>query len=244
MNIQHGILLAAGTGSRLLPLTQTMNKHMIPIYNRHMIEYPIQTLKQLGCEKVTIVIGGDQTGFGQIVSFLKDGNSFGMKLNYVYQPNPTGIAHAINLCQDYIKDDKFAVILGDNVFENKINFTNIIPKAQIVLCPHDELNRFGVASILNGKIIKIEEKPKIIDKNYYNFAVTGLYLFDQNYFSYFKNLKLSSRNEYEITDIINQYRENDELYYVINDGWWSDAGTFESIQSVSNRIRDKIITSK
>lgn len=244
MNIKHGVLLAAGTGSRLLPLTQTMNKHMIPVYNRHMIEYPIQTLKQLGCEKVTIVIGGDQTGFGQIVSFLKDGESFGMKFNYVYQPKPTGIAHAINICQDYIKDDRFAVILGDNVFEKKINFTNPEPNAQIVLCQHPEINRFGVASILNGKIIKIEEKPKVIDEDCDNFAITGLYLFDQKYFEYFKNLKISARGEYEITDIINQYREDNDLYYVVSNGWWSDTGTFESIQSVSNKMREKIILGK
>jgi len=244
MKIRQGILLAAGTGSRLHPLTLTMNKHMIPVYDRHMIEYPIETLRQLGCETVTIVIGGDQIGFGQIVSFLKDGEQFGMKFNYVYQMKPSGIAQAINLCEDYIKDDKFAVILGDNIYEKKINFTNPKPGAQIVLCQHPEINRFGVASILNGSIVNIVEKPQIIDETLDNFAITGLYIFDQNYFSFYPQLKPSSRGEYEITDMMKIYHRDKDLYYTISNGWWSDTGTFESIQSVSNRIREKIILAK
>lgn len=235
---KHGLLLAAGTGSRLLPLTRSMNKHMIPVYNRHMIEYPIETLRQLGCKLVTIVIGGDQTGFGQIVSYLKDGSHLGLKLNYVYQPEPTGIAHAVNLCQDFIKEDRFFVILGDNVFEKPIKFTNPNPCAQIVLCHHSDLQRFGVASILNGHITKIEEKPKSIDESVDNFAITGLYLFDQKYFHYFKNLAPSARGEYEITDIIRRYHQDGELYYVMSNGWWSDTGTFDSLHRVSNLIHD------
>lgn len=244
MKIRQGILLAAGTGSRLLPLTTTMNKHMIPVYNRHMIEYPIETLKQLGCETVTIVIGGDQTGFGQIISYLKDGESFGMKFNYVYQTKPSGIAQAIQLCEDYIKDDKFAVILGDNVYEKRVNFTNPTPGAQIVLCQHPEINRFGVASILNGTIVDIVEKPKVINEDCDNFAITGLYVFDQKYFKYFEQLSPSARGEYEITDMMKIYHADHDLYYVVSNGWWSDTGTFESIQSVSNRIREKAILTK
>lgn len=241
MKFKDGILLAAGTGSRLHPVTLSMNKHMIPVYNRHMIEYPISTLQSLGCTNVTIVLGGDQTGFGQVISFLKDGSQYGMQFNYVYQPQPLGIAQAIKLCQPYINDDKFAVILGDNVFEKPVLFTNSKPSAQIVLSPCSELHRFGVASILNGTIIKLEEKPKVLAEDCDNFAISGLYVFDHNFFGYYEDLVPSARGEYEITDIIRKYLKDEQLYYVMNNGWWSDTGTFESIFRVSQLMREKSI---
>lgn len=244
MAIENGIILAGGTGSRLAPLTSLFNKHMVPVYNKFIIDYPVETIKNIGIKNLTIVLGGDH--FSQVVSHLQDGEKFGLNINYVYQSKPIGIAQGINLCESFIKD-RFVVVLGDNIFEKPINFQiddsshsryrDGIPEgAQIVLHKHPELHRFGVASINREtkKIENIVEKPKTINMDYDNYAITGCYMFDRQYFEFFKKLKPSARGEYEITDIIAQYNAHDKLNYTQVNGLWSDAGTHESINFVNN----------
>jgi glucose-1-phosphate thymidylyltransferase len=233
MKINKGIILAGGFGTRLAPLTNLFNKHMVPLYNKFIIDYPINTLKSIGVENLTVVLGGAH--YGQVVSYLEDGSKFGMDINYVYQNKPEGIAQAINICKNSIGNNRFCVVLGDNIFENKINFQDS-EKAQIVLSTHHNLNRFGVATIYNNQIIKIEEKPKEIswENGLQNYAITGCYLFDNNFFEYFKELNPSSRGEYEITDIINMYNKDNNLSYTFVDGLWSDAGTHESVNFLNN----------
>lgn len=245
MAIENGIILAGGTGSRLAPLTSLFNKHMVPVYNKFIIDYPVETIKNIGTftkiKNLTIVLGGDH--FSQVVSHLQDGEKFGLNINYVYQSKPIGIAQGINLCEPFIKDE-FVVVLGDNIFEKPIKFieddsshtTRPPGGAQIVLHKHPELHRFGVASVdrQTKKIAHIVEKPKVIDSEYDNFAITGCYKFDRKFFEYFKKLKPSARGEYEITDVIDCYNADNTLDYTFVNGLWSDAGTHESINFVNN----------
>jgi glucose-1-phosphate thymidylyltransferase len=241
--MKNGIILAGGTGSRLFPLTHVVNKHLLGVNGKFVIDYSINTLKNMGCEDVTVILGGAH--FSQVVGYLQDGARYGLNLNYVYQGEPKGIAHAINLCKRFVYDDAdFSVILGDNVYENTISWNNPNwrnqPKAQIVLAEHPELNRFGVASFdSNNEIVKIEEKPKNLDPNLTNLAITGCYLFTPEYFEYFKQIKPSPRGEYEITDIINKYLDDGNLSWTKIDGLWSDAGTHESIAYVNNYFYNK-----
>lgn len=240
MTIKNGIILTGGMGSRLLPLTNVVNKHLLSINNRFIIDYPLQTLKNLGVKNLTVVLGG--THFSQIVSYIKDGHNLGMTVNYVYQDKPSGIAQAINLCEKFVsQDENFVTVLGDNIFEKPIylkeNFG--ISSAQIVLHKHPELNRFGVASLKNNKIVKIEEKPQIIDMSVDTYAITGCYIFDRQFFKFFTSIKPSERGEYEITDIIRLYNKNNDLSFSFTDGLWSDAGTHESINFVNNFFYQK-----
>jgi glucose-1-phosphate thymidylyltransferase len=241
--MKNGVILAGGTGSRLMPLTSVVNKHLLGLNGKFIIDYPINTLKQLGCEDVTVILGGNH--YAQVAGYLGDGSRYGLNLNYVYQAEPKGIAQAINLCKRFVYDDAdFSVILGDNVFENPPKWNNPNwkknPRAQIMLANHPNLKRFGVASIdSDNKIAKIEEKPSELENNYTNMAISGCYLFTPQYFEYFKELKPSARGEYEITDIIRKYRENDNLSYSMVDGLWSDAGTHESISYVNNFFYQK-----
>jgi glucose-1-phosphate thymidylyltransferase len=247
--MKNGIILAGGTGSRLFPLTHVVNKHLLGVNGKFILDYPINTLKQMGVENLTVVLGGNH--FSQIVDHLKDGSSVGMKINYVYQGEAKGIAHAINLCEPYVDfGSQFAVILGDNIFENPINFfwdddesgTEGYGKehAEIVLHRHPELNRFGVATVdQSRKIIKIEEKPKVIDVNNDNYAITGCYLFNRRFFEYFRYIRPSARGEYEITDILQAYHNDKTLHFKFTDGLWSDAGTHESIAYVNDYFYKK-----
>jgi glucose-1-phosphate thymidylyltransferase len=237
--IENAILLAGGTGSRLYPLTHVVNKHLLGVHGQFIIDYPINTLKTMGVKNVTIVLGGNH--FSQVVDHLKDGSQYQLNFNYVYQHKPQGIAQAISLCAPYMKhQSNFAVILGDNIFEKPVVWNSkSIAACQIALNIHPELHRFGVASIQNNKIIKIEEKPKQVSTNYSNYAITGCYLFDNQFFNYFNKISPSSRNEYEITDIINLYNLNNNLDYTFVDGLWSDAGTHQSIAYVNNYYFNK-----
>ena len=236
MKINTGIILTGGTGSRLAPLNSLFNKHLIPVYNKFIVDYPLETLRESGVTKLTVVLGG--TNFSQVVSHIKDGNHLGMSVNYVYQDKPMGIAQAINMCEPFI-DGKFITILGDNIFENPVNFIDSNKSAQIVLHKHPELTRFGVAQYKNNKLINIAEKPKIIDTNFDNYAITGCYLFDRQFFQFFNNLQPSSRGEYEITDIIKSYADKEDLDSTHVNGMWSDAGTHESINYVNNFFYNK-----
>lgn len=241
--MRNGIILAGGTGSRLRPLTHVVNKHLLGVNGKFIIDYPINTLKNMGCQNVTVILGGDH--FSQVTAYLGDGSRYGLNFNYVYQVEPKGIAHAINLCKRFCYDEEnFSVILGDNIFENHILWNNPCwawtNKAQIALAEHTELTRFGVASCdESGQIKKIEEKPSTIDPAFNNYAITGCYLFTSQFFDYFEELKPSARGEYEITDIIRKYHEDSNLSYTKINGLWSDAGTHESIAFVNNYFYSK-----
>lgn len=234
MTITRGIILAGGSGTRLQPLTGSINKHMLPIHNQFIIDYPINTLKQMGIKNITIVLGGPH--FSQVVSYLKDGSDRDLTFNYVYQKEAAGIAQGINICEQYVEhDDQFIVCLGDNVFQNpivwssKLNIHN--PHcAKIALYKHPELNRFGVATLdQKKKIISLQEKPQSLDNTFEHYAITGCYVFDRGYFDMFRHIRKSARGEFEIVDIIRQYLDHDALEYTVIDGFWSDAGLFESI---------------
>lgn len=241
--MKNGIILAGGTGSRLFPLTHVVNKHLLGLNGKFIIDYPIETLKSLGCQDVTVVLGGAH--FSQVVGYLGDGSRYGLNFNYVYQGEPKGIAQAINICKRFVYDDAdFSVILGDNVFEKPLRWNNpnwkTNPRAQIMLANHPSLNRFGVASLDDTKkIVKLEEKPKDLDHNYTNMAIASCYLFTPKFFEYFEQIKPSARGEYEITDIISKYLQDDNLSYTIVNGLWSDAGTHESISYVNHYFYQK-----
>lgn len=239
MRIGSGIILAGGTGSRLAPLNSLFNKHLVPVYNKFIIDYPLETLRKLGVKNLTVILGGQH--YQQVVEHIKDGLHLGMSVNYVYQNKPVGIAQAINLCRPFVEHkDNFVTILGDNIFENGIQFNEETDaKAQIVLHKHQNLQRFGVASLADNKLVKIVEKPKELDPQYDNYAVAGCYLFDSQFFKFFTHLQPSGRGEYEITDIIRMYNENEDLSFGFVDGMWSDAGTHESINFVNNYFYNK-----
>lgn len=245
--MKNAILLSGGNGTRLQPLTHVVNKHLLGVDGKFIIDYPLNTLKQMGCENVTVILGGNH--FSQVVDHLKDGQSHGMKFNYVYQGAAKGIAQAINLCQRHVADDdQFAVILGDNIFSQPIVWDEKhLDKSQIVLHFREEeedLKRFGVASLNKDEnIVKIEEKPKKLNNKYTNAAITGCYLFNSKFFEYFPKLKPSDRGEYEITDILRAYHDDGDLHPVFQtsfkESFWSDAGTHESLELVNNYFYNK-----
>lgn len=242
--MKNGIILAGGTGSRLYPLTHVVNKHLLGVDGKFIIDYPLNTLKNMGCQDVTVILGGNH--FSQVVDHLKDGSKYGLNINYVYQGEPKGIAHAINLCKRFVYDDSdFSVILGDNIYEKPIHWNNpdwkTNPRAQIVLADHPELNRFGVASFdpISNEIVKIEEKPKTLNLELTNLAITGCYLFTPQFFEYFAEMKPSARGEYEITDVIRMYLRDKNLSWTKTTGLWSDAGTHESVEYVNQYFYNK-----
>ena len=229
-------MLAGGTGSRVAPFNTFVSKHLLGVNGKCIIDYPIKTLVAMGIENLTIVVGSSFSG--QILDYVQDGSKFGLNVNYCYQHAPNGIAFAINLCKRFVADDdEFITILGDNIFSNDISWQNSPSKAQIVLVKHDELKRFGVMSLdAENKIVRIEEKPKTIDSNLNNYAISGCYKFDHKFFDYFQNLKPSARGEWEVTDIIKQYHADDKLATTFYDGLWVDAGTHESIAMLNNHF--------
>lgn len=230
-----GVLLAGGEGTRLAPFSKITNKTLFPINDKFVIDYPLNTLKKLGVTDLMIILGGSH--FSQIVSYVKDGKEFGFNsVQYCYQREAKGIAHAISLTQSFInKGDKFITILGDNIFTDNINWNNNFC-AKVALYTTPDLNRFGVASIKNGKIIKIEEKPQIIDNAYINYAITGIYGLDYKFFDFYKAISPSARGEWEITSILEKYLEIEELDYCELTGIWSDAGTFESAKHIADYL--------
>jgi glucose-1-phosphate thymidylyltransferase len=225
-----GIVLAGGLGSRLYPLTKITNKHLLPVYNRPMIYYPIQTLVNAGITEILIVTGGRKAG--DFLELLGNGKEFGLKhLDYTYQEGEGGIAAALSLAEYFVEDDLVCVILGDNVYEKSVResvveFSRRGHGAKIHLKRVEKPQRFGVPIINGDRILKIEEKPKIPQSEY---AVTGLYMYDHTVFDIIKTLKPSGRGELEITDVNNAYIERDEMTYSVVEGWWSDAGTFDSL---------------
>jgi len=232
-----GVILAGGIGSRLFPLTRVTNKHLLPVYDRPMIFYPIQTLVNAGIRDILIVTGGQDAG--DFLRLLGNGKDFGLKhINYTYQEGEGGIADALRLAEHFADRQKICVVLGDNLIE-----TNILPArerfekqergAHIILKEVPDPERFGVPVFENSRIIRIEEKPKEPKSRY---AVIGIYMYDGTVFDRIRKLKPSARGEFEITDVNNQYLEEGSLTYSILEGWWTDAGTFESLLRANNLV--------
>lgn len=237
--MKNGIILSGGTGSRLYPLTHVVNKQLLGVDGKFIIDYPLNTLKQMGVENLTVILGGNH--FSQIVDHIKDGNAHGFKTcNYVYQSEPKGIAQAINLCRRYVDDgNTFSVILGDNIYEEPVHFSNLMGN-QIVLKSVPDPKRFGVAFCDHKmNIVDIKEKPLVLDPFYKPFAITGCYSFDYKYFDYYPHLVPSARGEYEITDMIDIYHQDGECRPSVYEGFWSDAGTHESLAYVNNHFYTK-----
>lgn len=235
-----GIVLAGGLGSRLRPCTFVTNKHLLPVYDRPMVYYPIQSLIDLGITEIMIVTGGAFAG--DFLKLLGNGKEFGLKhLDYTYQEGEGGIAEALALCEFFVKGDSVCVALGDNIIENNIastarKFLKADKKgAAVVLKEVPDPHRFGVAEVSGDKIVRIEEKPKNPKSS---LAVTGFYFYDNKVFDFVRNCKRSARGELEITDVNNMYIERGELTFDMLDGWWTDAGTFPSLHRASNLVAE------
>jgi glucose-1-phosphate thymidylyltransferase len=225
-----GVILAGGLGTRLHPLTKVTNKHLLPVYDKPMIYYPIQTLINAGIDDILIVTGGNNAG--DFLRLLGNGKEFGLKhINYTYQEGEGGIAEALRLAEFFASGEKICVVLGDNIIEKNIqkaveNFRKQKEGAKILLKEVPDPKRFGVPELKGDRIVRIEEKPKEPKSQY---AVIGIYLFDQEVFNIIKTLKPSDRGELEITDVNNRYIEKGLMTWDILKGWWTDAGTFESL---------------
>ena len=234
-----GIILAGGLGSRLLPLTKITNKHLLPIYNKPMIYYPIMTLVDAGIKDIMIVTGGNHAG--SFLRLLGNGNDFGLKgINYAYQEKEGGIAEALSLAEYFAEGDKMVVMLGDNIIEKSIKkeveaFSAQEGGARILLKEVSNPERFGVVEFDGDKIVDIVEKPTEAKSN---FAVTGIYMYDSHVFDFIKTLNPSDRGELEITDVNNMYLKKGQLEFSRLDGWWTDAGTFESLHHASKLVAD------
>ncbi|PIY97308.1 MAG: spore coat protein [Candidatus Kerfeldbacteria bacterium CG_4_10_14_0_8_um_filter_42_10] len=239
-----GIILAGGTGSRLSPLTKVTNKHLLPVYNKPMIYYPLQSLQLAGIDQILIVSGKGHAG--HFLELLGDGRELGVHLSYAVQEEPGGIAQALNLAEDFADEGPVAVVLGDNIFDHNLSsavhdFTKQEKGAKIFLKKVDHPEQYGIAFIKNEKIEKIVEKPK---NSASNLAVIGVYFYDAQVFKVIKNLKPSSRGELEITDVNNFYLQQDILTYEIMKGWWGDAGEsidtlFETARILYNKVNQK-----
>ena len=225
-----GVILAGGLGSRLHPLTKITNKHLLPVYDRPMIYYPIQCLVNAGVDDIMIVTGGRKSG--DFLSLLGNGSDFGLKhLNYTYQQGEGGIAEALELAEHWASGDSICVVLGDNIIERNIRKAVSDFKAQgkgakIMLKEVSDPERFGVATLSGSKVVSIVEKPKSPKSN---LAVIGIYMYDARVFDVIKTLEPSERGELEITDVNNWYIRDGSMTYEVLDGWWTDAGTFGSL---------------
>lgn len=225
-----GVILAGGLGTRLYPLTKVTNKHLLPVYDKPMIYYPIQTLINAGIDDILIVTGGNNAG--DFLRLLGNGKEFGLRhINYTYQQGEGGIAEALSLAEFFAAGDGICVVLGDNIIEMNIRkaaeaFHKQGGGAKILLKEVPDPHRFGVAELKGDRIVGVEEKPKHPKSNY---AVIGIYFYDSTVFDFIKTLKPSERGELEITDVNNRYIEKGSMTYDILEGWWTDAGTFESL---------------
>ncbi len=225
-----GIVLAGGLGTRLYPLTKVTNKHLLPIYDKPMIYYPIEMMVDAGIRDILIVTGGKNAG--DFLRLLGNGKEFGLNhINYTYQEGEGGIAEALGLAEFFAAGDKICVVLGDNIIERNVRkaveaFRKQKGGARILLKEVPDPERFGVPELKGDRIVKVEEKPKEPKSNY---AVIGIYLYDASVFDVIKTLKPSHRGELEITDVNNRYIEKGLMSWDILEGWWTDAGTFESL---------------
>jgi glucose-1-phosphate thymidylyltransferase len=240
-----GIVLAGGLGTRMRPLTRVSNKHLLPVYDRPMVYYPIQTLLNAGIRDILMVTGGEHAG--DFLKLLGNGKALGIReLQYTYQEGEGGIAEALLLAEDFADGGKVCVVLGDNIIERGIGgvveeFQAQPRGARILLKEVDQPQRFGVPRLEDGRIVEIVEKPADPPSR---FAVTGIYMYDRDVFDIAKTLEPSDRGELEITDVNNVYIQRGDLTYSVLEGWWTDAGTFESLhlasclvaQSGANRV--------
>jgi glucose-1-phosphate thymidylyltransferase len=234
-----GIILAGGLGTRLLPLTKVTNKHLLPVYDRPMIYYPLRTLINAGITDILVVTGGNHAG--DFLKLLGNGSDFGLRhINYTYQEGEGGIAAALRLAEFFAGDEKVCVVLGDNIIERNIRhaveaFEGQKTGGQILLKEVPDPQRFGVPVFDGNRLVRIEEKPKAPQSKY---AVTGIYMYDRTVFDIIKTLKPSDRGELEITDVNNAYIDRGEMTWEVLEGWWSDAGTFESLLSASRLVAE------
>ena len=232
-----GVVLAGGTGSRLFPLTKVTNKHLLPVFDKPMIYYPIQTLVDAGMTEILLVTGGKNAG--DFLRLLGNGKEFGLKhMNYTYQEREGGIAEALGLAEHFADGQPLCVMLGDNLIEYNIrqaaeSFKTQRKGAKVILKKVPDAYRFGVAEIRGNQVLRIEEKPKTPKSDY---AVIGIYFYDSSVFEKIRRLKPSGRGELEITDVNNFYIEERSLTYEILEGWWTDAGTFESLLRANNFV--------
>lgn len=231
-----GIILAGGTGSRLYPLTKVTNKHLLPVYDQPMIYYPLQTLIDAGIKDIMVVSGKGHVG--HFLELLGSGAEFGVRLSYEVQKEAGGIVQALGLAESFAGNDSVAVILGDNIFQDNLRepIRSFRGGALIFLKTVEDPSRFGVAYVdeVNRKVLGIEEKPQNPRSSY---AVTGLYIYDHNVFRAIRKLRPSPRGELEITDVNNEFVRQGRLSYSVLDGYWSDAGTFESLYKASELVR-------
>ncbi|MGA2183180.1 MAG: sugar phosphate nucleotidyltransferase [Bryobacteraceae bacterium] len=235
-----GVVLAGGTGSRLFPLTKITNKHLLPVYDKPMIYYPIQTLVDAGIRDILVVTGGRNAG--DFLRLLANGKEFGLKhLDFTYQEGEGGIAEALDLAEHFADGHRICVILGDNIIEGNIAdavnaFVEQPRGARILLKKVPDAERFGVAELAGERIVGIEEKPRQPKSDY---AVTGIYMYDATVFDKIHTLVPSGRGELEITDVNNAYIREGTMTFSFLDGWWTDAGTFESLLRASNLVSDQ-----
>ena len=236
-----GIILAGGNGRRLNPLTDVTNKHLLPVYDKPMIFYPLHTLMETGIRDILIVTGKEYAG--GFLKLLGSGREFGCRFTFEVQEEAGGIAHALGLARDFVDGGDAAVILGDNIFEDNLAaaVNHFRSGAHIFLKSIEDAKRFGVAEIKGGKVINVEEKPENPKSN---LAVTGFYLFDHTVFDVIQALKPSGRGELEITDVNNHYIKNGKMGYTVLDGHWTDSGTFESLYRANRIARDLVLTGK
>jgi glucose-1-phosphate thymidylyltransferase len=234
-----GVVLAGGLGSRLRPLTAVTNKHLLPVYNQPMIFYPIQTLVNARITDIMIVTGGNSAG--DFLKLLGNGKAFGLKhLNYTYQEGEGGIAAALSLVEHFASGEPVCVMLGDNIIQGNIraavdSYREQGKGAKILLKKVADPQRFGVPQLDGQQVLKIEEKPAEPKSEY---AVIGIYLYDERVFEIIRDLRPSGRGELEITDVNNAYIDRGEMTWDVLEGWWTDAGTFESLLHASNLVAE------
>lgn len=232
-----GVVLAGGLGSRLHPLTKVTNKHLLPVYDQPMIYYPIKTLINAGIEDIMIVTGGSSAG--DFLKLLGNGKEFGLKhLNYTYQEGEEGIADALSLVEHFADEGPICVVLGDNIIEGNIRHAAVEYAKQgkgskILLKKVHDPQRFGVPELDGKRVVRIEEKPSDPKSD---FAVIGIYFYDSSVFDIIKTLVPSGRGELEITDVNNHYIDRGEMTWGELEGWWTDAGTFDSLLHATNLV--------
>ena len=228
-------MLAGGLGTRLYPLTKITNKHLLPVYNRPMIYYPLLKMAEAGIKDVLIVTGGHHAG--EFLRLLGNGKDFGLRLHYTYQEGEGGIADALALSEDFADNEPISVILGDNIFQDSLlDMVRAYPGrgAMVVLKQVPDPERFGVPEFKGEKLVRIVEKPK---ESPSRFAITGVYFYDDQVFDIIRGLKPSERGELEITDVNNRYIQMNQMSCFYMKGWWTDAGTFESLFRASVLVR-------
>jgi len=235
-----GVILAGGTGSRLYPLTKVTNKHLLPVSKKPMIYHPIEKLCEAGITEILIVTGVDH--MGDVVNLLGSGKEFKCRFTYKVQDEAGGIAQALGLAEHFAGGEKIVAILGDNIFEESLKsavsrFEKQASGAKLLLKQVKDPTRFGVAEVKGDKIINIVEKPKDPKSD---LIVTGIYMYDHTVYEIIRKLKPSARGELEITDVNNEYLRRGEISYEVIKGWWTDAGTFETLELATHLIEGRI----